>query len=121
MASDDVKTTGNPRGLWERVVRAWRGAREGWVGGGERHDVASDSPWPHPIPQSRPEPPSRPSDGVGALSRRDLIEALASGLDGCYTLAPAPCGECLRVPLADTDIPDELADAVIALAKGDAS
>ena len=116
MWRDDVKTTGNPGGLWERVREAWRGAREGWVGGGERRDVASDSPWPHPIPQSRPQPPSRRSDGVGALSRHDLVEALASGLDGCYTLAPDPHGEHLRVPLADTDIPEELADAIIALA-----
>lgn len=112
MERDKVKTTGKPGGLWERVVRAWRGAREGWEGGGEHHDVASNSPWPHPIPQSRPEPPSRPCNGVGALSRHDLVEALASGLDGCYARG-AGAG---YVEIADTSIPDELADAVIALA-----
>lgn len=116
MWRDDVKTTGKPRGLWERVVWAWRGAREFWVGGGESHDVASDSPWPHPIPQSRPEPPSRPCNGVGALSRHDLVEALASGLDGCYARASALGAGDGYVEIADTSIPDELADAVIALA-----
>lgn len=116
MEDGKVKTTGKPRGLWERVVGAWRGAREGWEGGGESHDVAIDSPWPHPIPQSRPEPPSRRRDGVGPLSRHDLVEALASGLDGCYARVSVLGGEDGYVEIADTDIPDELADAVIALA-----
>lgn len=111
MERGKAKTTGKPRGLWERVVGAWRGAREGWEGRDEHHDVANNSPWPHPIPQNRPEPPSRRRDGVGALSRHDLVEALASGLDGCYARDAGA-----YVEIADTDIPDELADAVIALA-----
>lgn len=79
MERNDAKTTGNPGGLWERVVQAWGRVRDGRVGRDDSGDVGSDSPWPHPTPRSRPHPPSRRSDGVGALSRRDRIEALAGG------------------------------------------
>lgn len=81
MASDDVKTTGNPGGLWERVVRAWGRVRDV---AGEVVTTAATSPailhGPTRYPRAAPNRLLAALMASALLPTPRRLDALTSGL-----------------------------------------